>query len=240
MRKTFYVAMLFMVTVLTGCATTRITVANSERIAELNGKKIFISETELLASPSLVKINVSEIKKGVYIYLNLDPYDKSLPNTKKLITKIFTEHGIKISDSVEGADIAISFKTGSFEAGDIENQLDHSKALSDTAGGLVLAANMFKATNGVSLISMFIPHDEVATINAGINRNPVVFDGRYSKLVQPADVDSFKAYGVVTKYRLSSKKEEKANEAELFAVEIEEWINAFMVPETLTPVASVK
>jgi hypothetical protein len=227
MNKLYFVASLFMMAQLTGCVTAvTADIPNSARVADINGRKVSISEVSLRASPDLVKVKMSD---KVFVTVDGSLTKMNHPNTRSMVIDIFKSHEVTVVDKLEDATIAVGIAPLLKGLDGIEAQLEHSRALADTTGGLVLATTMFKATGGASLISMFIPHDEVESVGGTVYRKPVVREYKGEKYLWPGDGDKdYRIYSVMLRYRLPGKKEEKANETDLFAVEVEEWVKTFV------------
>ena len=209
------------------------------RVIIINNKPISITDVSLRAKPELVKLHTSNMKNGVYVNvqenLGTSFYQTPFPITNKYVRQILEHKGIKVVEKIEDADMSISF--GVESAGMNMVNIEHASPDFSTSGKVIIngGAMMGMAAGGANayallggLVGAFIPHDDRVSIHGTVHLSPGL-----NKNWINSKVDTDYYYSETIDYRLPEKNEDKVNAVELFTKLIDEWVDTYIVIDSV-------
>lgn len=237
MRIKLNIAILGVLMAISGCASTNAGKTLQERMVVIDGKNIEVTDVFRVTWSDDKILKVSDFGNGVYVSVHAvfggGPY-KNLENIVKnyLITK-----GIKISDKVEGSDLAVRFSIGgSPNLADAESKAAYSN-LPNTdqvvinSGALVAGVASAGPTAVIGFaIGAMLNIDKEAIVGSTIIRKPIYFKNAFGREAIKSAVEDGEFNNLIKiKYRLEKDKE--AGDDIVFKMIVNQWGNRFILPE---------
>lgn len=213
--------------------------AMAEEGVAYDGKNIALTAVTAAPSSDGRKFHTKDIQKGIYIKSANFFFGKEFPNSTVLIRERFEALGFKLSDTMEGSDLALLFDSqGSMDMSNADAKAAHSNMPSTP--NIIGAAGAGVVAGIPGLVAFasggLFPTDSKTVLNAMVLIKPVKTKGTFGGEKTSSSVsDGTFTNGVTVKYKL--EKGNEATEDLVLKMLVDQWIKLYWVIDG-TPVAA--
>lgn len=213
--------------------------ALAEEGVTYDGKNIAMTAVSAAPSSDGRKFHSNDIHNGVYIKSANYFFGKEYPNASDLIRRRFAALGIKVTDTMEGSDLAFLFDSqGSMDMSNADAKATHTNTPSTQ--NIIGAASAGVVAGIPGLVAFasggLFPTDSKTVLNAMVLLKPVKTKGMFGgeKVSSSVDGGTF-TNGVTVKYKL--EKGNEATENLVLEMLVDQWVKQYMVIDG-SPVAA--
>ena len=210
---------------------------HAEEGVTYDGKNIAMTEVSAAPSSDGRKFNAKDIQKGIYIKSANYFFGKEFPNASALIRARFAELGFKLSDTMEGSDLALLFDSqGSMDMSNADAKAAHSNMPNNANIYGTVSAGVAAGIPGVVAFASggLFSTDSKTVLNAMVLLKPVKTKGFLGEKVSSSIDGGTFTDGVLVKYKLDKNNE--ATEDLVLKMLVDQWIKMYVVADV--PVAA--
>lgn len=205
--------------------------AMAEEGVTYGGKNIAMTAVSAAPSSDGRKFHSKDIRNGIYIKSANYFFGKEFPNSSALIRERFATLGIKVADTMEGADLALLFDAqGSMDMSNADVQAAHSNMPSTVNIMGAAGAGIVAGIPGIVAFASggLFPTDSKTVLNAMVLLKPVKSKGMFGgeKVASSVDGGTF-TNGVAVNYKL--EKGNEATEDLVLKMLVDQWIKLYLV-----------
>jgi hypothetical protein len=214
--------------------------AMSEEGVKYGGKNIAMTSVSAAPGSDGRKFHSNDIHNGIYIKSANYFFGKEYPNASELIRKRFVALGIKVTDNMEGADLALLFDSqGSMDMSNADVKAAHSSMPNNENIYGAASAGIVAGVPGLVAFASggLFPTDSKTVLNAMVLLKPVKTKGMFGgdKVGSSVDGGTF-TNGVTVKYKL--EKGNEATEDLVLEMLVDQWVKQYMVIDGASVAAS--
>lgn len=214
--------------------------AVAEEGVTYDGKKIAITDVSQAGSSDGRKFHPKDFQNSIYIQDAKFFFGGRYPNAEKLIRQRFAELGFKLTDTMDGADMALLFDSiGSMDMANADAKAEHSMMPStvNIYGGI--SAGITAGIPGVMAFASegLFPADSKTSLMAMVMLKPVKTKGFMGEKVSSSVKDGTFTNSVQVKYKL--EKGNEATEDLVLRMLVDQWVKMYVVADApVVPVAA--
>lgn len=197
-----------------------------------DGKKIAITEVGADGSSDGRKFHTKDFRGSIYIQDANFFFGKRYANAENLIRHRFVELGFKLTDTMDGSDMALLFdSSGSMDMVNADAQAAHSTIPSNANifGGI--SAGITAGIPGVLAFASggLFQTDSKTSLMAMVMLKPVKTKGMFGEKINSSVKDGTFTNSVQVKYRL--EKGNEATEDIVLKMLVDQWIKLYVVAD---------
>lgn len=214
--------------------------ATAEEGVKYAGKNIAMTSVSTAPGSDGRQFHSNDIHNGIYIKSANYFFGKEYPNASDLIRKRFAALGVKVTDTIEGSDLALLFDSqGSMDMSNADMKAAHSSMPNNVNIFGAASAGIVAGIPGIVAFASggLFPTDSKTTLNAMVMIKPVKTKGMFGgeKVNSSVDGGTF-TDGVMVKYKLENGNE--ATEDLVLTMLVDQWVKQYMVIDVALVAAS--